>query len=286
MLEQDAAVGGTWARRYDRLHLHTIRQFSGLAHFPIPSRYPRYLSRDEFVEYLREYARHFALRVVGGTSVRRIRPSETGRGGWTVETGGEAWHGRAVVIATGQYRRPFIPPWPGRETYSGRLAHSVDVLERGAVRRSTRAGGRRRQQRRGDRDRSRRPRRRVGGDQRAHAAADRAARSVRHAGPAHQHPAERAAGGDREPARSRHGADRDRRSHTLRDADGDVRAVFDQAGAAHRRRLCRRAEAGTAHGEAGRRPPDARPASSSPAAPANRSTRSSRRPASRRASSR
>jgi cation diffusion facilitator CzcD-associated flavoprotein CzcO len=126
VLEQDAAVGGTWARRYDRLHLHTIRQFSGLAHLPIPSRYPRYLSRDEFVEYLGEYARHFALRLVGGTRVRRIRPSETGRGGWTVETGGEPWHGRAVVIATGQYRRPFIPPWPGRETYSGRLAHSVE----------------------------------------------------------------------------------------------------------------------------------------------------------------
>ena len=32
VLEQDAAIGGTWARRYDRLHLHTIRQLSGLAH--------------------------------------------------------------------------------------------------------------------------------------------------------------------------------------------------------------------------------------------------------------
>ena len=125
VLEQDAAIGGTWARRYDRLHLHTIRQFSGLAHFPIPSEYPRYLSRDEVVAYLREYARHFGLRVVGGTSVRRVRPSET-RGEWTVETDGQSWHGRAVVIATGQYRRPFIPPWPGRETYSGRLAHSVE----------------------------------------------------------------------------------------------------------------------------------------------------------------
>jgi cation diffusion facilitator CzcD-associated flavoprotein CzcO len=26
VLEQDAAIGGTWARRYDRLHLHTVRQ--------------------------------------------------------------------------------------------------------------------------------------------------------------------------------------------------------------------------------------------------------------------
>ena len=74
VLEQDAAVGETWARRYDRLHLHTIRQFSGLAHFPIPRRYPRYLSRDDVVAYLNEYARHFGLRIVTGTTVREIRP--------------------------------------------------------------------------------------------------------------------------------------------------------------------------------------------------------------------
>lgn len=61
VLEHDRELGGTWARRYDRLHLHTVRQFSGLAYFPIPRSYPAYLSRDEVVEYLREYARHFGL---------------------------------------------------------------------------------------------------------------------------------------------------------------------------------------------------------------------------------
>ena len=76
VLEQDAELGGTWARRYDRLHLHTVRRFSGLAHFPIPSRYPTYLSRDDVVAYLNEYARHFGLRIVTGTTV-----SGSGRGG-------------------------------------------------------------------------------------------------------------------------------------------------------------------------------------------------------------
>src|SRR5512140_1824220 len=70
VLEQDAELGGTWARRYDRLHLHTVRQFSGLAHFPIPRRYAKYLSRDEVVAYLNEYARHFDLRIVRSLSVR------------------------------------------------------------------------------------------------------------------------------------------------------------------------------------------------------------------------
>jgi putative flavoprotein involved in K+ transport len=126
VLEQDAAVGGTWARRYDRLHLHTVRRFSGLAHFPIPTRYPVYLSRDDVVAYLNEYARHFGLRVVTGSTARRIRLRGGLPSGWTVETAaGDAWHGRVAVIATGQYRQPFVPPWKGREAFAGRLAHSV-----------------------------------------------------------------------------------------------------------------------------------------------------------------
>jgi putative flavoprotein involved in K+ transport len=125
VLEQDRELGGTWARRYDRLHLHTVRGFSGLAHFPIPRRYPTYLSRTDVVGYLTEYARHFNLRVITGVSVQKIR-SDPATKGWTVETiGGAMWHGRVVVIATGQYRQPLIPSWPGRETFKGRFVHSV-----------------------------------------------------------------------------------------------------------------------------------------------------------------
>jgi putative flavoprotein involved in K+ transport len=126
VLEQDAELGGTWARRYDRLHLHTIRRYSGLAHFPIPARYPTYLSRDDVVAYLKEYADHFGLRVVTGATVQKIRSSDAAPKRWTVQTaGGEPWRGRVVVIATGQYRQPIVPPWAGREMYAGRLSHSV-----------------------------------------------------------------------------------------------------------------------------------------------------------------
>ena len=126
VLEQDHELGGTWARRYDRLHLHTVRQFSGLAHFPIPRRYPAYLSRDDVVEYLREYARHFGLCIFTGATVHRIRPGDASSERWTVETAdGGAWHARVVVIATGQYRQPVLPPWPGRESYAGRIVHSA-----------------------------------------------------------------------------------------------------------------------------------------------------------------
>jgi putative flavoprotein involved in K+ transport len=126
VLEQDATLGGTWARRYERLHLHTVRRFSGLAHFPIPKRYPTYLSRDDVVAYLREYARHFGLRVVTGAAVKRIRSEGVSGRRWTIETtDGVAWQCAVAVIATGQYRQPIVPPWPGRDVYAGRLTHSV-----------------------------------------------------------------------------------------------------------------------------------------------------------------
>jgi len=57
VLERDSEVGARWAERYDRLRLHTIRRFSGLAHHPLPRELPRYVSKDEFARYLRDSAR-------------------------------------------------------------------------------------------------------------------------------------------------------------------------------------------------------------------------------------
>jgi cation diffusion facilitator CzcD-associated flavoprotein CzcO len=128
VLEQDLRIGGSWARRYDRLHLHTVRGFSGLAHFPIPRRFPTYLSRDDFVAYLEEYARHFQLNVVTGAPVRRIRPGSGSPAGWIVDATSGQWNGQVVVIATGQYRQPIIPQWPGRDEYLGWLTHSATYL--------------------------------------------------------------------------------------------------------------------------------------------------------------
>jgi putative flavoprotein involved in K+ transport len=126
VLEQDTTIGGSWARRYDRLHLHTTRGLSGLAHFPIPRRYPTYLSRDDVVTYLDEYARRSGARVVTGVAVQRIRRENTSHPEWIVETTGGDWRGRIVVMATGQYRKPILPAWPGREAYRGRLSHSAE----------------------------------------------------------------------------------------------------------------------------------------------------------------
>ena len=121
VLERDAEVGARWAERYDRLRLHTIRRFSGLAHHPLPRELPRYVAKDEFARYLRDYAVRLGLDVRLDTDVSRIRRDGDG---WVVEAPAAAFRAPIVVIATGKYDAPVVPEWPGRETFRGSLVHS------------------------------------------------------------------------------------------------------------------------------------------------------------------
>jgi putative flavoprotein involved in K+ transport len=123
VLEQDDRIGARWAGRYERLHLHTVRRFSGLAHYGIPSAYPRYVHKDEFARYLEDYAGQLELDVRLGSRVLGLGPED---GRWRVETAAEKWNARAVVVATGRYNEQRLPSWPGLDQFGGRVVHSGD----------------------------------------------------------------------------------------------------------------------------------------------------------------
>jgi hypothetical protein len=127
ILDRDDRVGGSWLRRYDRLHLHTVRRFSGLAHFPIPAAYPKYVSKNAYAEYLQEYARYFRLDIELNCTVDRIRiddASPSDRQAYVVETARGPRRARSVVIATGMYGEAVLPAFPGLDRYRGVTAHS------------------------------------------------------------------------------------------------------------------------------------------------------------------
>jgi putative flavoprotein involved in K+ transport len=123
VLEAEPELGGRWARRYDRLHLHTPRLLSGLPGVRIPRSYGRWVPRDDVVSYLREYPRRRGLDVRLGTPVERIDRAD---GGWRLSTSAGPVEARRVVVATGYHAEPFVPPWPGVEEFRGRLVHSAD----------------------------------------------------------------------------------------------------------------------------------------------------------------
>lgn len=121
ILEHAAAVGAAWRTHYDRLHLHTAKAFSALPFFDFPRAYPRYPSRDQVIRYLEAYAHHFELAPRFGQQVLAARPEQDR---WMVQTQDQRFRSTNLVVAAGLAREPFLPQWPGRESFQGAMLHS------------------------------------------------------------------------------------------------------------------------------------------------------------------
>jgi putative flavoprotein involved in K+ transport len=126
VLERSDSVGAAWHGRYDSLHLHTIRWLSGLPGVSIPRRFGRWVARDDLIEYLEAYADRFGVRPEFAVDATRI---DRGTSVWHVHTTSGTWFSSAVVVATGYTRRPYLPDWPGRNSFTGTLVHSADYRE-------------------------------------------------------------------------------------------------------------------------------------------------------------
>jgi len=119
-----SAVGSSWRRHYERLHLHTARSHSNLPHHPMPRDWPTYVPRERFVTYLEDYARTFELAPRFGEKVTRAEPLD-GKG-WRVTTSTGEHEARHLVVASGYNASPHRPALPGQLRFGGAIVHSSD----------------------------------------------------------------------------------------------------------------------------------------------------------------
>lgn len=124
VLERGSTLAPAWRHHYDRLHLHTNKQSSGLPGRPMPADYPKYPSRDQVAEYLADYAVGEGVRVRLSTEVTSIRRQGDG---WFVRTAnGDAIYASNVVVATGLSHFPRMPRYPKQDLFAGTILHSAD----------------------------------------------------------------------------------------------------------------------------------------------------------------
>ena len=126
IVDAGAQIGETWSSRWDSLQLFTSGRYDNLPGLPFPAAPDTYPGKDDVANYLQAYAAKFELPVRLNTKVTSLSRSD---GGYVAKAGGEVLEARQLVVATGPFQAPFIPPIaegldPGvHQVHSARYRH-------------------------------------------------------------------------------------------------------------------------------------------------------------------
>lgn len=108
LLERRAQLGGAWQDRWDSFHLNTPNFTFRLPELTYNGPEPdAFIPRDAVVRLFRDYARRLGAPVRLGTEATRV---SSPAGTFTVETNRGRFEAENVVLATGAFQRPRIPP--------------------------------------------------------------------------------------------------------------------------------------------------------------------------------
>jgi cation diffusion facilitator CzcD-associated flavoprotein CzcO len=117
------SVGWSWQNHYDRLHLHTLKEVSALPGLPMPDEYPRFPSREQHLNYLRHYAKDFALNITTEINVERALYRHQ-PGDWVLETNKGLVQGDVLIAASGIWSKPFRPRFDNEDHFRGEIIHA------------------------------------------------------------------------------------------------------------------------------------------------------------------
>ncbi|MFT4568069.1 MAG: thioredoxin reductase [Saprospiraceae bacterium] len=121
IIEASDRIAPSWHQHYDRLHLHTVNQWSHLPHLPFPKDFPLYVPKLKLIEYLNSYAAEFKINPIFNQTVGSINKENDV---WTVKTQDTIYIAKSLVIASGVNRVASIPVWEGMDKFKGEVLHS------------------------------------------------------------------------------------------------------------------------------------------------------------------
>jgi putative flavoprotein involved in K+ transport len=125
ILDSEDGPGGAWRHGWDSLRGFSPARYSSLPGRLMPGGEEKYPTRDEVVNYLADYERRYKLPVRRPVRVEGVYREE---GRLAVKMDRVRLPVRAVASATGTWRRPHVPDYPGRGTFRGEQIHSAHYV--------------------------------------------------------------------------------------------------------------------------------------------------------------
>jgi cation diffusion facilitator CzcD-associated flavoprotein CzcO len=123
-LDRNPAPGGAWQHRWDSLTMHDVHGIANLPGVAVPESAGDERANEFVPRYFADYESRFQLPVVRPVVVETVKDAAAGR--LDVITDHGTWNTAAIVNATGTWNRPFVPWYPGIETFHGRQLHTSD----------------------------------------------------------------------------------------------------------------------------------------------------------------
>ncbi|MCG7371648.1 ArsO family NAD(P)H-dependent flavin-containing monooxygenase [Pseudomonas luteola] len=125
LLDAEQHPGGAWQHGWDSLHLFSPASSSSIPGWPMPPTHEETPSRDHVLDYLTRYEQRYGFPIRRPVWVESIEPHPNGL---LVKAGAEAWLAQAVVSATGTWRHPYTPRYPGQTLFRGQQIHSAQYV--------------------------------------------------------------------------------------------------------------------------------------------------------------
>ena len=123
IIEKQNQVAVPWRNHYERLHLHTSKRFSNLPYKKFESSVPRYPSRQQVVDYLEDYRKEFDINPIYNTEALSIKKEANY---WITQTSKGTFKSTHLIMATGAYGKPKPINFKGKETFPGKIIHSIE----------------------------------------------------------------------------------------------------------------------------------------------------------------
>jgi len=108
LVDRNHRIGDSWRARWDSLKLYSPASRDGLPGMPFPAGRTAYPTKDEMADYLEAYAARFELPVRLRTEIGALT-QEDGR--FVARTGASRIEAETVVVASGVFEKPFVPPF-------------------------------------------------------------------------------------------------------------------------------------------------------------------------------
>ncbi|XP_021732652.1 probable indole-3-pyruvate monooxygenase YUCCA10 [Chenopodium quinoa] len=132
VLEKEDCYASLWKKRaYDRCHLHLAKEFCSLPYKPHAPHAKKYMSKNDFIEYIDNYVSDFDIRPQYFHSVEFASFDEV-KGKWLVEAKDtlmkvtKVFVASFLVVATGENGKGYIPNIPGLKDFKGGIMHSSE----------------------------------------------------------------------------------------------------------------------------------------------------------------